>query len=193
MLTLMSNLPENARFEKRYVIEGDMMEAKEKFYELAKSRIQHLNNAQTVEWVKTGIGVGHEASAGCVVAAGNKMTPEGNVEKWVEGLEIIINDDALAGFEDIVPFVVEHEIYEIWLTSKKGAGENLTPRQMHLLSRRKQYLAAEEAGKGERLLEFHTREALKHGKEPPLLKQECEEALAYAKRRIEARRKANKT
>ena len=74
-------------------------------------------------------------------------------------LSIAINENAFTingeDYTDLIPYSIEHEIYEAWLTLDKGWRLNLKER--HLLARRKQYEIAMRDGKAERLLEFHNK------------------------------------
>jgi hypothetical protein len=55
---------------------------------------------------------------------------------------------------DLIPYAIEHEIYEAWLWSKRGyIAQNSETN--HLLARRKQFEAAMKDGKAEKLLDFY--------------------------------------
>ncbi len=82
------------------------------------------------------------------------VTPEQT--KWIDALEIYINKQAFSingqDYSDIIPYVIEHEIYERWAKDKQGFVPN--PNQAHLLARRHEFRIAVQDGKADRLLEF---------------------------------------
>lgn len=83
------------------------------------------------------------------------VTPE--QRKWINALEIYVNQQAFntsgQNFSDIIPYVVEHEIYELWARNKRGFVASIE--QSHLLARRHEFQVAVHDGKAERLLEFY--------------------------------------
>jgi len=79
-------------------------------------------------------------------------------------------------FSDCIPFIVEHDIFEAWLSAKKGAATSLDVSKKHLLARRREFLIAEQQGLGEKLHRFQM--AVN-----PADKKEYDEALVYAQKR----------
>ena len=150
------------------------MEAKEKFYELAKAQTRHVGNDGMREWLESAFiqfadkNVKMEEINAVAVIAHNYdgWTPD-DTEKWIRSLEIVINDSAFTingeDFSDVMPFIVEHEVYEMWLTAKRGAGRGLTQNQRHSLARRREYIMAVGQGRGEHLLDYHLRRAAERG------------------------------
>lgn len=190
--------PESARLDKRHLVEGNVLEAKERFYELAQSQVRHVDNNGMREWLESAFvqfadkNVKMEEINAVAVIAHNydEWTPD-DTEKWLRSLEIVINDSAFKingqDFSDVMSFIVEHEVYEMWLTAKRGAGRGLTQNQRHSLARRKEYLMAVEQGKGEHLLDYHRLRAAERGEQGLRTQKECTEAFEFAKKRLEGK------
>jgi hypothetical protein len=78
------------------------------------------------------------------------------MEKWVIALEISINRDFFGEeHADLIPYAVEHEIYESWLWAKRGFHHPESSEVNHLLARRRQFEMAMKDGKAEKLLNFY--------------------------------------
>lgn len=88
---------------------------------------------------------------------------ERHTEKWINQLDIVVNKDLFEkikihtgiDYTDIIPYGLDHEIFEAWLIAKKGIGSTLSINKKHLLARRREFLLAEKDGKGEKLFQFH--------------------------------------
>ena len=185
----MKNNPwESSLIKPPHKVEGAPKEARESFYELAKNRIKYLNRKEYLEWVD----VPYEykwvySSPAMNIINAETVKEEDNLEKWVDRLEIAVNKDAFKinekDYSDLIPFVAEHEIYEAWLTSKKGAASTLERGKKHLLAQRRAFFLAEEQGLGDKFLEWVklTAPTVKHIKQ-------CEYALKVAKKQL-ARKK----
>lgn len=86
-----------------------------------------------------------------------------SIEKWITELDIVVNKDLFdriqtytgVDYTDITPYVVDHEIFEAWLTAKKGVGSTLSVDKKHLLARRRELLLAEQDGRAEKLFQYH--------------------------------------
>jgi hypothetical protein len=84
-------------------------------------------------------------------------------KKLITHLLILINQDFLLGgdkqegdnFFDILPCIIEHEVFEAWLTVKQGIGETFTSEQRHFLALIHEYAFAHRMGKLDRLFSFH--------------------------------------
>lgn len=178
--------PESSYINPPYKVEGSMKEAKESFYEMAKSRIRLMTAEEFSKWVRGAVGESELENGVALSMHWSKLKKEGNitVEKLIENCEIGINKDAFIidgeSYLDVMPFVIEHELYETWLNSKKGFLEDTVKQEdlmkMHLLAERKEFLLAEQAGLAEKLFEFRT-------KLNPENEEEHRNALEYAKKR----------
>jgi len=181
------NLPESSLLREPHKIEGPMTEARESFYELAKSKIKYLSSQEIAEWHKKMSGrENYVTTISYIVSHNSDVTEDGDFEKWVNALEIVVNKDVATfngeDFSDCMPFIIEHDIYEAWLSAKKGAATSLDVAKKHLLARRREFLMAEEQGLGEKLHKFQM--AVNSGN-----KKEYDEALNYARRRVANSRK----
>ncbi|TRZ80931.1 hypothetical protein D4R86_03410 [bacterium] len=175
--------PESSIVNDPHKIEGPMTEAKESFYELAKDKVRYLSHDEIQEWNKETRGIDRYVSpASYILNYGTKISEEGDYEKWVNNLEIVVDRDAFEiddkDFSGLIPFILEHDIYEAWLSVKKGAASSFDVSKKHLLSLRREFLLAAEQCLEDKLFEWHIlmRSDDEH-------KQECEHALDYAKRR----------
>lgn len=150
-------MPRSALLETPHLVEKGMADARESFYELAKSRITYRSREDHYAFEREIHGENWQRS-GAVVVVQRSISEEGSyINKWVTALEISVNKD-LFGEEhaDLIPYAVEHEIYEIWLWAKRG----YTPQNgetRHLLARRREYEMAMRDGKAEKLLDFDKR------------------------------------
>ncbi len=172
------NLPESSFINPPHEVEGTPKEARASFYELAKDKIKYLTKEETEKWISKVAEPEIPIKTGAAIMRARKTK---DFKKWVKNLEIIVNKDAFnrdrKDYSDLIPFVVEHEIYEAWLTAKKGVGFELGLDKQHLLARRRQYLLAEQAGLGDKIFEWHM-------KANPSQKEEYEYALRYAKKQL---------
>ncbi len=159
-------------------IEGKTGKAMESFYELAKGRVRHFNHQQFMDWLSESLG--EEKSKAfekipAIVFVKNEVREEDQrIEKYLTNLEIAIDTSKFnlngKDYTDILSFVVEHEIYESWLRSKKGFLEEKefseeSRTRAHSLALRRQFLLAEKAGKGEKMFEWFMLVAPKKEKE----------------------------
>ena len=173
-------LPESSFIKPPYKVEGTPKEARASFYEFAKDRIKYLNEEEFRKWQKENRKKPNFITTASLVIGFS--TREGdNFNKWIDNLEIIINKEGFnvygKDYSDILPFVLEHEIYEAWLIGKKGVASELSDHKQHLLARRREYLLAEQAGLGDKMLEYAT-------KVNPADKEEYEYALKAAKKQL---------
>jgi len=181
--------PQSSYVNPPHRVEGPMKEARESFYELAKSRIKMMTAEEFSKWVRDAVGESKLENGVALNMFWSKLKKEGSitVEKLIENCEIGINKDAFViddkSYLDIMPFIVEHELYEAWLNAKKGlmadAFEQEDLMKKHLLAERKEFLLAEQAGLAEKLFEFRM-------KIMPENEEEHRSALKYARnKRIE--------
>jgi hypothetical protein len=148
-----------------HFVEGPMAEAKAAFYELAKSQVKYVSEAEikAVVHAEGGRSIWRRAPRDVAIFIMNTKERPGldgddTDYKWIESLDILVNKDALSiqgeDFSDIAPFIIEHEIFEGWLSAKKGTGPDLSVDQKHRLARRREAAMAVEHGKAERLLKY---------------------------------------
>ncbi|MEK7203202.1 MAG: hypothetical protein AAB653_02690 [Patescibacteria group bacterium] len=159
------NTPEYSKLDKPHKIEGAPAEAKKSFYELARSRVELVAEPEYFRFKKDVFGKDYwrYPSAAYILSRDDRIT-EDSVKRFVDTLDIKVNKDFffLEGedYSDLIPYVVEHEIYESYLWSKKGFYQPKSNKakhlsDTHLLARRKEFELAMQDGKAERLLEFY--------------------------------------
>ncbi len=158
--------PESSYIIPSHKIEGPMNIAKKSFYELAKSRIKYLNTEEFSSWFKkvTKKQFSLRGSTGAFIFLWpkHKKDREGNLKKWIDNLEIAVNKDVFningEDYQDIMPFIIEHEIYEGWLSAKKGWGHGQYEKEdlhkKHLLALRREFLLAYQKGLADKLLKW---------------------------------------
>lgn len=183
--------PESSVVNPPHKVEEDFQTAKENFFELARSKVRYLSAEEFADWVKSMVG-----DADIRVGAGFtpfwmtfKESEDGSQERFIENLEIGINKDEFIidgeSFEDLIPFVLEHEIQEAWLNAKRGyldGSSAATPEGMHtkhLLAERKEFFLAEKAGLGEKLFRWRMNKF-------PDLEEECRLAWDSAKKKLQS-------
>lgn len=178
--------PESSHINPPHKIEGSMREARESFYELSKGKIKYMHSAEFKNWLQEITGVDDLKVGSGFGPFWVKMNKNGNevIDKFIENLEIGINlDDFIIdgkSYEDLIPFITEHELHEAWLNTKKGtmadAFEQEDLMTKHYLAERKEFSLAEKAGLAEKLLEWRI-------KMMPELEKEYKSAFEYAKRK----------
>jgi hypothetical protein len=160
----MIKFSEFSNIQPPHKIEGPMVSARENYYELAKSKIRYMNTAEYQQWVQNMLG-DIKMPIGAALAPYLKRDREyadGTIERFIENLEIGVNVDDFdiegESYKDILPFIIEHELYESWMTVKRGRLEHSVDQKgadtKHLIAQRREFLLAEEAGLGEHLLEW---------------------------------------
>ena len=149
--------------EKPVSLKGSISEDRTLFYDLAKERIEYQSRDENKGWWEKLSGKkGVETVATYVIGANNTVTESGNLERYVETLKIVVNRGIFEevseilgeDFTDLIPYVVEHDVYEAWLSAKRGAGQSLDTNTKHKLARRREFYLAEKAGLGDKLLKF---------------------------------------
>ncbi len=176
--------PESSIINDPHKIEGPMKEAKKSFYELAGRKVKYLSWDEIQKWHKETTGRDcYVTTASYILGCNTNVTEEGDFEKWINNLEIVVNKDVFTingkDFSDIIPFILEHDIYEAWLSAKKGVASGLDVSKKHMLARRREFLLATEQGLGDKLFEFQM--AINPGNEA-----EYRYALEYAKKRTKS-------
>lgn len=177
-------LPESSIIKSPHKMEGPMKEAKKSFYDLARDKVKYLTQDEVLEWNKKISGRKNcLTSASAIISHYTKVAGEGDIEKWIDGLEIIVNKDGFnfndKDYSDLIPFILEHELYETWLNAKKGATSSLDIGKRHLLARRREFLLAEQKGLGDKLFEYLV--SIK-----PSNEEECKYALQSARKKLKS-------
>ncbi|MDP3729871.1 MAG: hypothetical protein Q8R26_03990 [bacterium] len=153
-----------------------MKEAKRRFWEMAKTRVRMHSAEEHAEFHAAHFPKDEmPTSTAFVMEIGH--TEGDDPEKGVLGLEISVNKDFFGEENtDLIPYAIEHEIYEAWVSSKRGLrAKDL--KEGHLLARMHQVEMAMKDGKAEKLLNFY----ISKNKN---LKEEFEEAYEKAKKKI---------
>lgn len=183
-------IPELPHLEHPYKVESPPKEARASFYEFVKNKIEYLTSEEIIKWDRDRRGYPDPEHPS--VALYDSCEEGDNLEKWVDNLEIAINKDAFKikdkDYSDLMPFVVEHEIYEAWLRVKKGIASTFDREKQHILAQRRTFLLAEQQGLGDRLLEWSKLiipDNTKHIKQ-------CEYALKAAKKQLGHTKSRNK-
>ena len=173
------------KLEKPVKMSGLIPEDKSVFYDLAKSRIKYQTREENMAWQKKYRGMQGETTATYFIGFNNSVGNDERVEKWVDKLTVVINKgvvDELSqrlgeDFTSIIPYIVEHDIYEAWLSAKRGAGQSLEVSDKHLLARRHEFLLATQDGLADKLFKFQM--AVN-----PSSEEEYKSAIEYAQRRL---------
>ncbi len=169
--------PESSYLPEPHKIEGSPKEAKEHFYEMARTRIVYVTKEEMVEFGKQETGEDESTTTGLYIRLPREKTTKEGVEKWIDGLQIVINKDAFQqdgkDFSDLIPYAVEHELYELWVKSKKGKSIQRTDKA-HLLARQRQVELALRDKKLDKMIEFYT-----------TLNPEYAQELDYARKKAE--------
>ena len=152
-------VPESAELKKPHHVGRDIIEAKKSFYKLAKSRITLRSRGEHIAFEKEVFGEDWALSSAVFVLAPGTSGSKNDLEKWVVALEISINKDFFGKEnKDLIPYAVEHEVFEAWMRSKRGISPQ-SSKINHLLARRKQLEMAMKDGKAEKLLAFYMAQA----------------------------------
>ena len=161
----MKESPKVPALEDPHVIDRNFKEAKSQFWEFAKSRVKLVSQEDHEAFHKEYCPE-NEVPTDAIFALQKGISKNSDdPEKAVLGLEINVNRDFYGEeYADLIPYAIEHEIYEAWLHSKRGY--NPTKKE-HSLARRHQIRMAMKDGKAERLVKFYSEKI-------PSLKEEFE-------------------
>lgn len=147
---------------------------------MAKSRIVYLTKEEMIAYGQQATGEDESTTTGLYVRSPRKEVTDKGLEEWIDGLQIVINQDVFQkdgrDFSDLIPYAVEHELYELWIKSKPGFGVKET-QKAHLLARRKQVETALRDGKLDKMIEFYT-----------ALNPEYAKELEYARKKAERKK-----
>ena len=144
--------------EQQIVLEKPRKMCKEKFYELARSNVRFVSEKESKQIFYKASDDDLKREVGdnfvpCPFFYMTVITEKG--DRKLESLDIVINKDffqrADEDFTDILPYAIEHEIYEAWLCFVYGSEFN----KAHYLARRKEVKLAVKDQKIERLHLFY--------------------------------------
>ena len=151
-------VPEYSYLEEPHKVEGTPKESRQSFYELAKSRVRLVSQDEHLKFEKDIFGPDWGSCSAIYIIDTSDKIAEGQQERWLKVLDISVNKDAFIyggeDYSDLIPYAVEHEIYEAWLWTKKGY-QPKNSRINHLLARRRQFEMAMKDGRAEKLLEYY--------------------------------------
>lgn len=120
---MLSN-PENYYLKEPYKVEGASKESREAFFEMARSRIHYATREEMADFGRRTSGGDESGTTALYILLPREKMISGSVEKWIDGLQIVVNKDAFIrddeDFSDLIPYAVEHELYELWVKSKPG-------------------------------------------------------------------------
>lgn len=138
-------------------IKGNPNEFVKRFYNLARKKVKLLNSEDYSNFENKTFGDTNGKTASYHLSY--EGVEEGNIMKMkISNFEIMLNEDAFfingKNYSDLIPYIIEHEIFETYLSVKPGYRPS-TLEKKHLLARRKQYVLAMQEGKAEKLFEFH--------------------------------------
>ena len=170
---------------------GNIPKDKAVFYELAKERITYQTRAENIAWNKVLKGKDNIETTGSYIINARKIENDNDssFSQFVGGIEIVVNQglfedlSVIVGEDycDLIPYLVEHEIYEAWLVAKGGVGRCLSGESQHLLARRREFYLAALDGNAEKAHRFSMMVN-------PDLKDEYDQALTYALHRVEQKK-----
>ncbi|MDO8495253.1 MAG: hypothetical protein Q7S32_01845 [bacterium] len=165
-----SNLPDYVFLEAPFKIEGTPLEQKKSFFALARSRVKLASAKEHKQFEKAlnahlDVDLNSPARA-CLGFNRHSTLTITNTENGVESDNVYQDRVSTAyisidvsfftpdgeDFFDLLPVIIEHEVYEMWLTVKRGFRPNAELK--HPLARRHEFAKAAEWGSGERLLIF---------------------------------------
>lgn len=151
----MSEMPPSGILENPHHIGRDIIEAKKSFWELAQSRTHYRTQEEHIAFEKSVFGDDWQVSSAVYVNSSGWSGDESDPEQWITGLEISINKDFFGEEnKDLIPYAVEHEVFEAWMWLKRGI-KTQSAQANHLLARRRQFEMAMKDGKAEKLRDFY--------------------------------------
>lgn len=163
-----------------FVFSRDMRKAKSDFWEFAKTRVRMHSTEQAAEF-NTKYFPPNEKPSSAAGFIHRCWTKGADPEMGIASYEISINSDYYGvEYADLVPYALEHEIYEGWLRSKRGVRVN-SREKAHVLARRHQMRLAMRDGKAEREIDFYVNRI-------PTLKSEFEDAYKKAAKKLKIRK-----
>lgn len=160
--------------EEPYKIDRNLREAKTQFWEFAKSRVSLDSQEEHETFHKKHFPDNEKPSSAAFVLERGFTRDSDDPEKGVLGFKISINKDFYGKeYADLIPYAIEHEVYEAWIHAKRGWNPAST-KQGHLLARKHQLKMAMIDGKAERLVKFYIERT-------PSLREEFEDAYRRVK------------
>ncbi len=155
---MMKDILEKLALEQQIVLEKPRKACKEKFYKIARSRVRFVSEEESKQIfyktsdddLKRAVG---DNFVPCPLLYMTVITEKG--DRKLESLDIVINKEffqrADNDFTDILPYAIEHEIYEAWLCFVYGGEFD----KAHYLARRKEVKFAVKDQKIDRLHLFY--------------------------------------
>ena len=154
------NCPEYSMLKEPFRLEGLPGEVKKSFYELARSRVRVVPQDEHFQFERDIFGDDWQQSSAVYITSTEQHKTDRGEEARLNGLDVSINRDFFidgnGDYSDLIPYAVEHEIFEAWLSVKPGY-QTKDPQKNHLLARVRQFEMAMEDGVAEKLLEFYKR------------------------------------
>ncbi len=165
----MFKMPESSNINPPHKIEKSINDSKKSFYELAKNKISYFSHQEFLSWLSSMIDdenwSENFAESPALGLINFKISPKDDFEKYITNLEIAIDISKFSidgeNYEDLIPFIIEHEITEVWIRAKRGfleeREEEFTQEMRernHQLALRREFLLAEQAGKAEKLFKW---------------------------------------
>lgn len=171
------NIPKSAVLRQPHKIGDCMSEAKASFFDLAMKNIKYMSSSKIIKWHKKTSGrKNYETTASYLISSNTNE----DGEKLITSVEIVVNKELIKelGYEDCIPYIIEHEIHEMWMLAKKGYSSIMTDvNTRHLLARRREFLLAGQQGLSDRLFELQM-------EVNPENEREFQDALAYSKKHL---------
>lgn len=138
-------------------IKGDINQFTRKYYILAKNKVKIVNSKDYYDFEEKYFGDKKGITASYNISY--EGIEENNFMKMkIKNLQIILNRDSFTldgeDYSDLIPYIIEHEIFESLLFVKPGYKTRDLDKN-HLLARKRQYSLAKQDGKLDRLFEFH--------------------------------------
>ena len=159
------DIPPESYLPERYLIGHDPPDARIEFFKMAHTRIRFVDSEEFYNIVSSlredGRRVGSCGYAFIDTYISYWYTRDGGtgIEKYVNALSIwickehFLLPELLQDFSDLIPVVIEHELWETWINARWGLWlKDL--RKRHLLARRKELQFAVQNGLDKRLFTF---------------------------------------
>lgn len=108
---------------------------------MARSRIHHATREEMADFGRRTSGRDESETTALYIRLPREKMISESIEKWIDGLQIVVNKDAFIrddeDFSDLIPYAVEHELYELWVKSKPGMNISVEKTEKALFLREK--------------------------------------------------------
>lgn len=178
------------KIENSFSIVGDPRDAKDKFLQFAKGCVLELDHQEAVR-----VGVPAWMPAGHIERISGIWSPVSGEKRFVDNLRIYLDKQAFIvqgmDYSYLVPYIIEHEIQEIWVLAKTGINLSKCPDKTqrvmmaHRIAVRREYKMALKDGVAEKCLDFAKKTFARMGMsgvETDKLLQYENDGYAFAKR-----------